>query len=161
LDRHRNQWRWAKLPDVADWQPISLDRDLAFSRFEGVVLGMARDRQPIFLAFSGHYPGIEGMVDNGSEQDRWVLVDLEWPVWEETARSLQAIVTDAVIDDAVRRMPPEYYRVDGARLAAALKERRDGLVDVARRFYDYLAHEVDVRATNGSERAEILRQEDG
>src|SRR5262249_40211024 len=40
-DRHRNQWRWAKLPDAADWQPISLDRDLAFSRFEGVVLGMA------------------------------------------------------------------------------------------------------------------------
>jgi hypothetical protein len=160
-DRHRNQWRWAKLPDVADWQPISLDRDLAFSRFEGVVLGMARDREPRFLAFSEDYPGIEGLVDNGSEQDRVILVDLEWPVWEETARSLQASLSDAVIDAAVRRMPAEYYRLDGARLAAALRKRRDGLVEIARRFYAYLAHEVDVHATNGSERAEVVRQENG
>ena len=38
-DRHRRQWRWAKFERRAGWQPIPEDRDTAFSRYEGVILG--------------------------------------------------------------------------------------------------------------------------
>ena len=31
-DKHARQWRWAKFPGSADWQPIPEDRDQAFSR---------------------------------------------------------------------------------------------------------------------------------
>ena len=41
-DRHRDQWRWAKFEDQAAWQPIPDDRDQAFSRYEGLVLGLSR-----------------------------------------------------------------------------------------------------------------------
>ena len=45
--------------------------------------------------------------------------------WRE---DLKAALTDEVIERAARRMPPEWYAIDGARLAAALKQRRDALV---------------------------------
>src|SRR5262249_53493567 len=45
-DRHRDQWRWAKLPSNPLWQPIPEDRDEAFSRFEGLFLAMSRHAHP-------------------------------------------------------------------------------------------------------------------
>jgi hypothetical protein len=45
-DRHRKQWRWAKLPGNPRWTPIPEDRDQAFARYEGVVLDMARGQDP-------------------------------------------------------------------------------------------------------------------
>ena len=35
-DRHRKQWRWAKVPGNPLWVPIPEDRDQAFSRYEGL-----------------------------------------------------------------------------------------------------------------------------
>jgi hypothetical protein len=112
-DRHRKQWRWAKVPGTDAWQPIPEDRDQAFSRYDGIVLGMARPRQPRFVVFGPDYPNILGLTWNGWEQDRALLTGLEWPVWEETARDLQERLTDVVIERAARRMAPEYFEMDG------------------------------------------------
>ena len=43
-DRHRKQWRWAKIPGNPLWVPIPEDRDQAFSRYEGVALSSGRRR---------------------------------------------------------------------------------------------------------------------
>ena len=40
-DRHRRQWRWARLPDRPALQPLPEDRDQAFARFEGLLLDSA------------------------------------------------------------------------------------------------------------------------
>lgn len=154
-DRHRKQWRWAKTPGDDAWRPIPEDRDQAFSRFDGVILGIARTVQPRLVAFEDDYPRILGLTWNGWEQDRVLLTGLEWPVWERIARDLQTRVTDAAIDRAVRRMPPEYYALEGDRLETALRSRRDGLLDAARDFYEFLAQTVDAHATRRSEVARI------
>jgi hypothetical protein len=41
-DRHRNQWRWARVAGKERWQPIPEDRDQAFVRFEGAVIAVIR-----------------------------------------------------------------------------------------------------------------------
>jgi hypothetical protein len=160
-DRHRKQWRWAQLPGKEAWQPLPEDRDQAFSRFEGLVMTLARPRQPRFVAFGPEYPRILGLTWNGWEQDRVLLTGLEWPVWEETARNLQARLTDEAIERAARRMPPEYFALDGPQLIQALEKRRDTLPEAARRFYRLLARRVDVHGTDEAEIAQIERQEDG
>ena len=66
-----------------------------------------------------------------------------------------------MIERAARRMPPEWYAIDGARLVAAMKRRRDTLVDEADRFYRHLAGQVDVQGTNVSEIAHVRRLEGG
>jgi hypothetical protein len=50
-DRHRKQWRWAKIPGQRDLQPLPEDRDQAFSDYEGLAMAMARMRGDTFLKF--------------------------------------------------------------------------------------------------------------
>jgi hypothetical protein len=160
-DRHRKQWRWAKMPGEDAWQPIPEDRDQAFSRYDGIVLGLARPRQPRFVVFGPDYPSILGLTWNGWEQDRVLLTGLEWPVWEETARDLQRRLTDDEIERAARNMPPEYFALGGERMIEALQQRREKLVEAAREYYELLAGKVDVHATDQAEVLEIDRLPDG
>ncbi len=160
-DRHRKQWRWVKVPGTDAWQPMPEDRDQAFSRYDGIVLGLARPRQPRFVVFGPDYPNILGLTWNGWEQDRVLLTGLEWPVWEETARDLQRRLPDDVIERAARRMPPEYFEIDGERLIEALRQRREKLPEAARKYYELLAGKVDVQGTDQAEAAQISRLPDG
>jgi hypothetical protein len=160
-DRHRKQWRWAKLPGKDAWQPIPEDRDQAFTRYDGLVMGLVRPRQPRLVVFGPDYPKIIGLTWNGWEQDRVLLTGLEWPTWERIARELQGPLTDEVIEGAVRKMPPEYFALDGERMIEALKGRREKLPEAARDFYELLAGEVDAHATDQAEVAVIERGDDG
>jgi hypothetical protein len=160
-DRHRDQWQWAKFADGAAWVPIPDDRDQAFSRYEGVVIGLARPRVPILQEYGRSYPSMKGLTWNGWEQDRQLLAGLDRPVWRAVAAELRAQITDDVIDRAARRMPPEYFRIDGPRLVQDLRGRRDALLEAADAFYDHLADKVRVYLTDGSELVEVRRQDDG
>jgi hypothetical protein len=160
-DRHRKQWRWVEVPGRAGLLPLPEDRDQAFSRFEGLLLQVARHAQPRFLDFGPDYPGIEGMAFNGWEQDRWLLSELAWPAWEATVRELRSAWSDAVLDKAASRMPPEYFRLDGARLASALEARRDRLPEIARSFFRHLNRQADVRLSDAAESVRVERRPDG
>ncbi len=159
-DRHRQQWRWARIPGKHLWQPIPEDRDQAFTRFDGLLPGIARYGLPFILNFGNKYSGIGGMTFAGWDVDRYLLTDLERPDWEAIVSDLKARLTNSVIETAVKRLPPEYYRFDSARLEFALKNRRNLLQEVADRYYRHLARKVDIYMTNKAELAEIIRIND-
>lgn len=160
-DRHRKQWRWARIPGERDWQPIAEDRDQAFARFSGALLRVARNVEPRLLEFGPRYAKPEGATFNGWEQDRWILPAVPASTFDAAAREIAALVTDDVIDRAVRRLPPEYFAKDGERLAATLKVRRDTLPAAARAFYRHLAREVVVRCTDAAEEVLVEREANG
>jgi hypothetical protein len=160
-DRHRDQWRWAKFPGNPLWEPIPDDRDQAFSRYDGLVLALARARVPILQTYGDRYPGMKGLTWNGWEQDRQFFAGVERSVFKEVAADLKARITDEVIERAVHRMPPEYFKIDGARLIHDLKGRRDLLPKAADAFYDHLADKVKVYLTAASEYVEARWLEDG
>ncbi len=162
-DRHRGQWGWARFADetVTHWEPIPEDRDQAFVRFDGLLLSMGRVTTPQLVNFGERYPNMLGLTWNGRELDRRVLVELEWPAWDSVATTLQKRLTDAVIDSAVSQMPRTFRRIDGMRMAHALKSRRDLLGVAADRFYRLLAHEVAVHGTDASELVRVERNSDG
>ncbi len=162
-DRHAGQWRWARSSagDHAVWRPISRDRDEAFARFDGVFPRLAGMSSRELVGFGPDYGSIYGLTWRAQDVDRRLLADLEKPVWDSTALALQARLTDSVIAAAVRRLPPEYYRVNGAVLARDLERRRDQLPIAAARFYALLAHDVNIHATDESEVAEVEREADG
>ena len=160
-DRHRKQWRWAKVPGNPAWVPIPEDRDQAFSRYEGLLLAMGRGTDPRFQNFGPKYAGIGGLTYNGAEQDRQLLVQFSREDFVAAAKGLQAQLTDEALDQAVRLMPAEWYAVDGARLSADLRSRRDRLADAALKYHEHLAAVVDVRLTNKSERIEAARRASG
>src|SRR5207245_11533847 len=80
---------------------------------------------PQLIGFGDDYPSIWRLTFAGSVPDRRLLQDLEKPVWDSVAQTMQARVTDSVIDTAVRRLPPEYFRKNGAALAHAVSGRGD------------------------------------
>jgi hypothetical protein len=161
-DRHQDQWSWARLGagDSVPWTPIPRDRDQAFARFDGALLGLARLSYPQLVEFSSTYPSTVGLTWNARVVDRRLLAGLEWPVWDSTATALRGQLTDSVIDAAVRRLPAELRVRNAAWLAAALRQRRDRLGEAARRFYRLLAAEVNVHGSDGAERVEIERLAD-
>ena len=150
-DRHQGQWRWARIPGRPGWQPIPEDRDQAFSHYGGLVLSLARISAPQLIEFEDDYPGMKGLTWQGRYVDRWILTDLERDEWRAIAAEVREGLSDAVIDAAVARLPPEYHVIDGARLAARLKRRRDRLDEMGRRFYLHLSRVVAVRCTDQPE----------
>lgn len=162
-DRHEGQWRWIKVEEGkrAPWEPVPYDRDQAFVRYDGLLLALARNTYPQLVNFGPSYPGTIGITWNARSVDRRLLVGLERPVWDSLARFLVTRLTDSVIDAAVRRVPPELYAKDGARLTSALERRRDLLPKATDNFYRLLAREVDVRATDKGEVVAATRTPDG
>jgi hypothetical protein len=160
-DRHQKQWNWARSRESQLYEPVPKDRDQAFARFDGFLLSMARLGDPRLINFSEDYPGMRGLMWNSRELDRRVLSGLEKPQWDEVVAELREAITDEVIEAAMCRLPAEYRATEARRLAAVLRARRDGLPQAAAEFYDLLAREVDVFATDADDLALIERQEQG
>jgi hypothetical protein len=160
-DRHLRQWSWVLKEGNPLWQPVPEDRDQAFAKFDGVFLALARSSQPRFVDFEAKFPNMLGLHYNARIQDRRFLGGLSWPVYQELASELQAALTDDVLEAAVRRQPPEYQRLDGARMLAKLKARRAALPKAAREYYELLATEVEIHGSADSETVEVLRSDGG
>lgn len=156
-DRHREQWRWARMPGQASWQPIPEDRDQAFVRFQGALAMFLRPALPLLVDFKGEYSSLDGLTFDSWDVDRRLLNDLGPEAFDEVAREVQSKLSDSVIEASVRRMPKEWFDVVGPETIAALKRRRDALPEHARRFYRFFARQVDVRCSEQDDAVEIER----
>jgi hypothetical protein len=161
-DRHQDQWRWARYGDERPyrWVPIPRDRDQAFARYDGWLLVVARASAPQLVKFGPEYAGMLGQTWNGRDLDRRFLVGLKREQWDSVATALQSRLTDSVIEAAAARLPASYIPLDSARLANALKARRDELPEAAGKYYRHLVGEVDVHGTDRDEVAAVNRVND-
>jgi hypothetical protein len=160
-DRHNKQWRWLRREGRELFEPLPEDRDQAFSRFGGLLMSAARATHPKFMDWKDSYGNYEGWMTQGSEVDRWMLSEMDRAAFEATATGLVARLSDTVIEDAVKRLPPEWYAIRGKELAAALEKRREGLVAAALEYYGRLYRKVDVQGTNLNDAVRVVRHADG
>ncbi|HEU0298550.1 MAG TPA: hypothetical protein VFR37_03830, partial [Longimicrobium sp.] len=163
-DRHDDQWRWARYDAAGGgyvWKPIARDRDNAFARHGGWLLSAARGHMPKLVTFGEAYSPIAALTENAQLLDRRLLSELPREAWDSAALELRARLTDAVIENAVRRLPPEHYARVGTEMAAALRARRDALPRAADAFYRQVAEVVDVHGTDAAEAARVDRLADG
>jgi hypothetical protein len=162
-DRHAGQWSWARFGETTPrrWVPIPSDRDQALVKYDGLLLTAARQTSPQLINFGRKYSYMPGATWNGRNLDRRFLSELDWPVWESVVASLRGALTDSVIDDAVRALPPEHYALKGQALARDLKIRRDHLLEAADRYYRQLGKQIDVYGTDAADRARLTRGSGG
>lgn len=158
-DRHKDQWDWARFGNT--WRPLPKDRDLAFAKFDGFFLALARPAMARVVDFEKGYPNIVGLAWQARFLDRRHLSGFEWPVWQEVATELQRALTDEAIAAAVRRLPAPWYQHDGARMVEKLKSRRDLLPGAARELYALLADEAEIYGTARADQVDVLRGADG
>ncbi|MBK5255165.1 MAG: hypothetical protein JJE39_03955 [Vicinamibacteria bacterium] len=159
-DRHGGQWLWLRLPGQKTWAPLALDPDMAFVKNEGLIFSSMRARAPRFVRFGrGFHARLEGPTQSGAVLDRWLLTDLDRQAFEAVVRETQARFTDEAIEAAGRSLPKEWQALSAAALSAALRSRRERLVDYVMHYYRDLAVDVDVHATHQDETVSIQRLE--
>jgi hypothetical protein len=160
-DRHPDQWKWARLgKSPAPWEPIPRDRDHAFVSYEGLLMKVARFAIPSLVTFRPKYPDPLALFENADDFDRRLLGSLDKAVWDSVATSLMQRITDPVIDNALRAMPPEYAS-SAQKIAATLKARRNGLRGVADRYYGDLWAVADIHGSDADDQATVVRSGDG
>lgn len=161
-DRHADQYAWARFDAGGRhlWRPVPRDRDYVFVDYDGVLIDLARPFLPKAVRFRPSYGGLYGLIQQAQELDRRLLGGLDRRAWDSVAVALRARVTDALIDDAVRLLPAEYQALEGARLAATLRARRDGLSAAAGEYYRMMAREPEAYGTDASDLVVVERMGD-
>ncbi len=164
-DRHSGQWRWARFTnadgDGYTWQPIPEDRDQAFIDLDGFAMALARIAMPKQIKFEDKYPNLIGLSTNGWELDREFLAELVKSDWDALVLEFQSELPDAVIEDAVRRLPKPYYELVGESLTHALKSRRNKLPEFVNRYYKLITREAEIKATDKDEYVELTHMPNG
>jgi hypothetical protein len=159
-DRHPGQWKWAKLhaSDSAKWVPIPRDRDKAFVSYEGALLKATRLVLPRMVTFTSKPQ--PATFYNAVDFDRRLLVALDRADFDSTARFLMRVITDSVIDAAIRSMPREYQALEPD-LRRRFTGRRDNLAASAAGYYRGLFTVVDLHGTDAADHATLTRLGDG
>ncbi|MGE0442789.1 MAG: hypothetical protein AB7S39_20085, partial [Gemmatimonadales bacterium] len=162
-DRHGGQWAWARYDEgpVRRWVPLPRDRDWAFSHLDGPLYSLLRLYLPKYQSFGRGYGSIYGLTLSAEALDRRLLGGLDRAAWDSVTQALVTRIDDTVIAAAVAALPPEFDRAVAARLADALRTRRDDLPAASGRFYRQLAGVVELRGSNEPDRVEIQAEAGG
>ena len=162
-DRNGDQWRWAgfNAEDGIIWKPIPRDRDWALLNANGVVAPVLGVVFKKLVTFDDHLPTLGGLTFSSIDMDRRFLQSLDRNDWLAVLAHVQGSLSDDVITRAVTALPPEHQSTRGPQIISDLQGRRADLTRAARRFYERLAEDADVQATNGADSAAISRFDDG
>jgi hypothetical protein len=157
-DRHEDQWRWGELERDGKrlWVPIPRDRDYAFVDYDGIGMDIGRRFVRNIVEYTPDIRNVSGLTLNARGLDRRLLAGLDRSAWDSTVAFVQSRLTDAVIDAALQRLPPEHLGRE-AEIAASLRGRRDDLDEAAGKFYGILNSDVDIRGTDERELALVDR----
>jgi hypothetical protein len=163
-DRHEGQWFWAKTEtdSLPAYQAIPIDRDNAFYKSDGVIMGLARLLVfPKFQLFDEGIQNIKGINLNAQYFDRWFMNELTRREWVDIAEQMQQALTDSVITSAVEGWPTEMRQLNGEGFIDKLKARREKLPEFAHRYYDLLSRTVNVFGSDKEEQFTIRRMPGG
>ncbi|HEY9382339.1 MAG TPA: BamA/TamA family outer membrane protein [Gemmatimonadales bacterium] len=158
-DRHAGQWSWVRFDrgGFRWWRPLARDRDWAFSRFDGIGYDLVRYFKPNWAEFGPRYGRVRSLTRSAEPLDRRLLTGLDRAAWDSAAARLRDRLTDATITSALAALPAGFDQRVLADFGASLRSRRDALPEFALEYYRTLARDVDVRASDNAERAEVTR----
>lgn len=162
-DRHEDQWKWGvrKRQGVNYYYPVPKDRDFAYFKSNGlIVLFASMTVLPHMHSFSEDGSEIKKLSNKTWEMDAQWLNQLNEKDWKDAITLFQQRLTDSVIHAAVTRMPGEIYEMSGKDLEQKLKNRRDGLLEHAMKYYRFLALNAYIVGTDEEEIFSVSREGD-
>ncbi len=159
--RHKDNWRWARFDSGSCklYRPVPKDRDQTYAKFEGsflsLVISIGKFKE--LQSFEGDIKNIKWYNYPAFSLDKRFTNNLVRQVWIDSARALQKSLTDRVIENAVKQMPPEIFEISGEEIIRKLKSRRNHLVDYAEEYYAFLSKDVEVPGSRQNEWFEVKR----
>jgi hypothetical protein len=164
-DRTTDNMRFARYGDSTSysWRPLPRDRDRAFSNANGWLFRfLVHPFYPKLIQFGRDYD-FEGLVWESYNIDRRLLQRITRSDAQQIGERVRNAIDNSVIEKAIAALPPEWRANtrEVSKLRSRLRARRNLIPTVSSDFYDWLATEVDVHATDQKDRAEIQRLDDG
>lgn len=149
-DRHKDQWKWVRFDkgERKVYKPFPLDRDQAFSKFDGIIPRIGEKMLPQLNSFESNYPSPKFMSWTGRYLDQRFLAFLTQNEWNSVANDVKSKLTDHVIENAIKQLPAEIYPLAKDELLEKLKSRRSRLMEYSHEYYNRVNKFVDVFTTN-------------
>lgn len=164
-DRHQDNWKWLGYENEEgglDYTPFPKDRDKVFNLFQGLYQLMDWDMLDSYRArFRESYKSIKNLNNKARNLDRILINEFTYEDWMKVVTMFENLMSDEVIEQALRQFPAEVYDFDAPEIARLLKIRRAKLRAAVTKFYKHLSKEVTVIGTNKREIFEVHRLEDG
>ena len=159
--RHEDQWRWAsfKEGDEKIYKPVPRDRDQAYTKFDGKWLGFAISAADLrhLQSFDEDVKDITTFNFAARNLDRRFANQPALEQWVAIAKDLQQRLTDNIIEQAIKQLPPDIYIISGPLLTQNLKSRRDRLHEYAATYAKFLAKDVDIVGSDKKELFQVSR----
>ncbi len=153
-DRHQDQWVWAaaKQGNLVKYEALPKDRDQAYFRAQGVLVKLLSfGKLKHIVGFTRSSNNIKKLNNKSWNMDRLFLNKLNYADWKRIAQDFYDHVTPEVIDQAIKKLPPEIYAISGKKLTDKLVQRRNGLVQNVLRYYRFLSRHVTVYGSSEPE----------
>ncbi|WP_019946644.1 hypothetical protein [Hymenobacter aerophilus] len=156
--RREDQWRWASFPKPGGgttYQAIPRDRDHAFFKFDdGLLTHIIGWVKTNYQSFHERIrlADVEGLNRAARPMDKSLLAYLTRDDFRQVADSLRGTLSDGVIARALAVWPPEVRELSQAEFTRKLRARREQLPQVADKFYQLLARDVELPGTDEKER---------
>ncbi|MEP6615551.1 MAG: BamA/TamA family outer membrane protein [Ginsengibacter sp.] len=163
-DRHFDQWKWGSLDTGKGklYYPVPRDRDQAFFNSDGFLMKYISKNQLKFLqGFKKNITDIKWLNWEERDFDRFFMNRLDKQAWVATIDSFQHNITDAVIADAVKKLPPAVYAMDKESITEKLKSRRDQLMKDGLNYYKALSKVVTIIGSNDPEYFRVTKADNG
>ncbi len=163
-DRHFDQWKFGTNDTGTGklYYPIPRDRDQAFFNSNGLLVrALSLAALPYLQGFKKHYPDINWFNWEERDFDRIFMNNLDAEKWKRIITKFQKDVNDKVIQEAVKKLPPEIYALDSKIITKKLKGRRDLLTTKGMRYYRFLSKEVNIVGSNKNEYFSIANADKG
>ena len=139
-DRHEGNWEWALVEKNGKqvFQPIPVDRDMAFYKFNGGMINkFVLKFNSKFQSYRSEFDNVEGLAVQAEKLDKAILRPLTKEEFIHQA-FIQQQLTDEIINKAFLQYPPEVHRVLGNKHEQVLKSRLKALPEAAGKFYQHL-----------------------
>ena len=154
-DRQDDNWDWGEMEisGITWFVPVPHDRDQAFYRHNGKLIDRLLPAAGLdFLHNFDHTVGdVREMSMESKNLDRFFSNAMSRSDWEYAAKTLQESLTDSVITQSIKQLPPEIFADIGRKCIDILKSRRDQIPEFARKYYEFLAKQVEVIGTTQKE----------
>lgn len=162
-DRHFDQWRFSTLDTGKGkvYIPIPRDRDQVFFNNNGLLLNVvAYQTLPQFSGFKHKMRQTKHLGFNARYFDRIFMNNLSEKDWREALHEFDSLMTDSVIEAAVRRFPPEIYAISGPLIAEKLRARKAQMLKEGIKYERFLSQYVDVLGSQQAETFEVKKLSD-
>ena len=161
-DRHEDQWRWATFEDgkKTTYKPVPRDRDQAFSKNDGFILGFLTRAIPalkLMQVYDEEMRNVKWFNLEPYPLDMALINNATKDTWDQQVAFIQQQITEEVIDEAFKNFPKEVNDQTVVEIKTKLLGRLKNLPKIANTYQKYLAKHAVIKGNDKDNLFEIKR----